>query len=190
MRHERRAKESRRALFINHQFARMRGEFVENTILIFRLVAHGAEGGFHTRRISMTRGINHRDASRTRCGKELLGGLNRLPGIFTARARMFAVHFKNWLVPAFIGFVIKINRQNGRLGADIKLAMIGFVDFENLGADNIFPAMVFEIARHLGLPFLSRFLMPIVNCNGAFVNSLFKNGCKNRPRVQQRDHRP
>ena len=101
----------------------------------------------------MPRGINDRNTSCARRCKELLGWLNRLPGIFTARTRMFAVHFQDRTVPAFIGLIVKINGKNGGLWADAELAVIGLVDFQNLGADNIFPAMVFEIARHKCLPF-------------------------------------
>jgi hypothetical protein len=101
----------------------------------------------------MPRGINDRNTSCARRCKELLGWLNRLPGIFTARTRMFAVHFQDRTVPAFIGLIVKINGENGGLWADAERAVIGLVDFQNLGADNIFPAMVFEIARHKCLPF-------------------------------------
>src|ERR1700686_38159 len=77
--------------------------------------------------------------------------LDRPPGILAAGARVAAVDFAHRAITPLISLVVEVDRQHGGIAADPDLATIGLVDFDDLGIDNVLPAMVLEIACHGGL---------------------------------------
>src|SRR5262249_49123215 len=60
----------------------------------------------------------------------------------------FAVDLSHRTVATAISLVVEVDGEHRRIVADVDLAMIGLVDLDGVGIDDILPAMVFEIARH------------------------------------------
>jgi hypothetical protein len=93
-------------------------------------------------------GVDHRQARPARGGEQRLRRLNRLPSVLAAGAGVLPVDLAHRAITALIGLVVEVDRQNRGIVPHANLAPIGLVDFDDLLIDDVFPAMVLEIARH------------------------------------------
>src|SRR5262245_44353826 len=96
----------------------------------------------------MTGAVDHWHASPPRCGEQPLRGWHGLPGMLATGAGEFPVHVFDRPVPAEISLVVEVDGQNGRVIAYVNLAVIGLVDLQRVGIDDVLPTMVFKIAGH------------------------------------------
>ena len=60
--------------------------------------------------------------------------------------------FGRRLRAAAIDALVEIDREQRRMRADEDLALVAGIDLEDVGRDDVLPAMVFEIVRHCIAP--------------------------------------
>src|SRR5215468_7779905 len=103
----------------------------------------------------MARGVDNRHTSTPGRREQPLGGRDGLPGVLAAGAGEFLINLFDRAIPAQIGLVVEVDGQNGWIVADVNSALVGLIDLQRVGVDNVLPAVVFEIASHRGAPALN-----------------------------------
>ena len=83
-----------------------------------------------------------------RGGEQVLARLERRPGVLAAGAGMILEDLVHRPVAAFVDQVVEIDREQRRPLADIRFPMVMPVDLQQLFADDVFPAVVFEAIDH------------------------------------------
>src|SRR5260221_5232322 len=107
----------------------------------------------HTVRIGMASGVDHWKVGHPCGSKQLLGRFQRLPSMLAAGARIAPVDFADRTIATLIDLVIEVDRQHCGTVSDSDLASIRLVDLDDLLIDDVFPAMILEIACHSHLLF-------------------------------------
>jgi len=71
--------------------------------------------------------------------------------MLAAGAGELAVDLFDRAVPAQIGLVVEVDGQNGGVVADVDSALVGLIDLQRVGVDDVLPAVVFRIAGRRAL---------------------------------------
>src|SRR5437660_3967329 len=82
--------------------------------------------------------------------------------MLATRAGEFPVHLFDRPAPAEIGLVVEVDGQNSRVVPHVNPAVIGLIDLQSVGIDDVLPTMVFKIASHRALlpGLIKRILVP------------------------------
>src|SRR6185295_6071419 len=133
----------------DHELAGLGRKLRLDGVDVLALAADAAVGRMYAAGVGVARGIDHRDAGASRGSEQLLRPRQRFPGVLAAGARELAVDLGDRPAAALISLVVQVDGEYRRVVADIELAAVGLVDLDGVGIDDVLPAMVFEIARHL-----------------------------------------